>query len=76
MWPNTLNLCPEMPISLLMRMSLFNTISPEGVADSDGLIGHPIDRPDRDPVRVYLAGVTSSPRQSRGHPECEPPKTA
>ena len=63
-WPNALNLCPEMPISLLMRMSVFNTSSPEGVADSDGLIGHPIDRPDRDPVRVYLAGLAPGSRRT------------
>jgi hypothetical protein len=54
----------ELPISLLMRMALPKTSTPEVLPVFDELIGLPIDRPDRDPARVYLAGLAPGSRRT------------
>lgn len=51
-------------MSLLMRMSLSNTSSPEGIGGPEGQIGPSIERPDHDPVRVYLAGLAPASRRT------------
>jgi integrase len=45
-------------------MSLPNMLAPSGQSQSNELIGHPADRPDRDPVRVYLAGLAPGSRRA------------
>jgi integrase/recombinase XerD len=45
-------------------MSLSKTSTPEGLQGFDELIRLPIDRPDRDPVRVYLAGLAPGSRRT------------
>jgi integrase/recombinase XerD len=64
MWSNTLNLSRELPISLVMSMLIRKTSSPVGKRESDELIALPAERPDRDPARVYLAGLAAGSRRS------------